>query len=196
MTSPLLFDEPALASVLRRDVVPMLRTWPSVRIWQFGLSSPGDPWTTAIVLREEGLSGRARVYATDARPERVLACKSGRFRRDRVVASGASYTLSGGRASLEEYYRVDGGHATMREQLATRICFFEHDPRVDASLNEFQLVIWRPDGDAELSSRATRLIHSSLCRFGLVAVLGPDPAPPLWSSEYRVIGPGLLRREW
>jgi chemotaxis protein methyltransferase CheR len=195
-SSAVLFNHDAeLYRVLRRDVAPLLRTWAFPKVWQFGLKGPGDPWSTAIVLREEGLFARARVYATDPSAGRIRASRDGAFSRARVASSVLGYVDSGGSATLDEYYAVDGPRVTMRPLLSSRISFFEHDPRHDASFNEFQLVLWSPPGDAAVGQRAAWLIRESLCRFGFVAVLAAEAPRVLTSWPYHEVGPRLFRRE-
>jgi len=162
-----LFDGPALRTALRREAAPALKTWPSPKIWQLGLEAPGDPWSTAALFEEEGLLDRLTVYATDADP-------------DRVSASGAAAFAA----------------ADVRSPVRARIAFFHHDPREDASFNEFQLVLWRPSGRDDLDEAGARRIRESLCRFGLLGVLGERlPAASLSRAWPRRLAPRLFRRE-
>jgi chemotaxis protein methyltransferase CheR len=190
-----LFDDSALYASVRHEIAPKLRTWPSIRVWQLGLSAAGDPWAVAIVLREEGLFARSLVYATDADLGRIFISREGDFPESELLRAEGGYTASGGRATLEEYYARVGQRAIMRSLLRSRISFFQHDPRHDASLNEFQLVLWRIESDEEMIVGTLRLLRESLCRFGLLALLGGDaPIALARSQEYQALGPRVFRR--
>ena len=50
-----MFRDPAFYRALRENVIPMLRTYPSLKIWHAGCSTGQEIYSTAIVLMEEGL---------------------------------------------------------------------------------------------------------------------------------------------
>jgi chemotaxis protein methyltransferase CheR len=178
-----LFHDPDLFLALRGEVLPLLRTFPSIRVWIVGAGGGEDAYATAIVLREEGLESRAMVYATD-----TDAAALGRA-REGIFAPGAfdseRYVAAGGKSSLGEYFALSGDHAVLRPALAERIVFAEHNLATDASFNEFHLILCRSvldDADRALRRRAFAVIDASVVRFGTVALdrddsLGLFPAP-------------------
>ena len=60
-----MFRDPTFYAAFRSQVVPLLRTYPFVRIWNAGCSSGEETYSLAILLLEEGLYDRTRIYATD-----------------------------------------------------------------------------------------------------------------------------------
>jgi chemotaxis protein methyltransferase CheR len=189
-----LFDDAELFTALRRDVVPLLRTWPFVRVWQLGLDVAEDPWALAIMLREEGLFERSTIYATDPDPERVRVSRSGEFERE-LSFLDPLYATAGGRATLREYFATEGQRIRVRDLLRQRIVFDEHDPRREASFNEFQLILCRPGPLRDDDARFASVLGQSLCRFGVVGFVNREPPRALSRvTGYEHLGPRLLRR--
>jgi chemotaxis protein methyltransferase CheR len=192
------FPDVAFARLLREEVLPRLRTYPSIRIWHAGCSTGEEVYTTAILLREEGLAGRSRIYATDDSGVLLDRARSGRSDGAWSTAA-ARYLAAGGQALLDEYYRPEGGQLVARPVLRERMVFDNHAFASDASFNEFQLVICRGvirQYSAALRQRALRVIHDSLCRLGYLA-LGPgEDARGERPADFEVVAGGrdLYRR--
>src|SRR5215475_4432942 len=74
-----MFRDPGFYQVFRQDVVPMLRTYPFIRIWHAGCSSGEEVYSTAIVLEEESLLDRTRIYATDINYAVLAQARQGIF---------------------------------------------------------------------------------------------------------------------
>ena len=69
----------------RERIVPLLRTYPLLRIWHCGCSFGEEVYTTAILLHEEGLYDRAQIYATDLSPRAVEMARAGVYPRDQLA---------------------------------------------------------------------------------------------------------------
>ncbi|HEX6271856.1 MAG TPA: CheR family methyltransferase [Polyangiaceae bacterium] len=166
-----LFHTVPLYRALRHEVVPLLKTWPSVKVWHAGIGDGSEVYATTIVLREEGVLERSTIWATDPDPERVVAARSGTFSATLLASAGMDYAASGGKQVLEEYATLHGDRLEMRSLLAERVAFSEHDAGKDGSFNEFQLVIYRLGASRPgfgSRQRALRLVDASLCRFGVL----------------------------
>jgi len=172
-TSPeaLLFEDVGFYRTLRDELVPRLRSWPSVRVWHAGIDSGEEVYATGILLREEGLWQRSTLWATDPDEARVRRAERAEFSHRGFAERAAAYRASGGRSSLEEYSSVSGDSLTFAERLRERITFFQHDPSADASFAEFQLIVYRPRSASQKErGRALQLAHESLSRFGILVL--------------------------
>src|SRR5688572_20864284 len=66
-----MFRDPAYFRAIRDAVVPLLRTYPSLKLWVAGCSTGEEVYSLAILLHEEGLLSRALIYATDINPQNL-----------------------------------------------------------------------------------------------------------------------------
>lgn len=171
---PTFFEDPGLLKTVRSEIVPRLRTFPSIRIWvpECG-SGAEDAFSLAILFREERLS-RAVIYATDSDGEALEHARSGTL--SAAPLSPANYAAAGGRASIEEYFVEEGHVVKVRPALLSTIVFAGHDLSTDASFNEFQFVLCRSGVsalDERVRRRAMGIIDESLCRSGCLGVADP-----------------------
>ena len=168
-----MFRDPALVQCLRAEVIPMLRTYPSVRIWVVGCSSGEEVYSLAITLEEEGIHSRARIYATDLNEDMLAVARTGAYPLDRVRAYEEENVRSGGRSTLADHYAVSGRSARFKRELQKNVTWLKHNLVTDGSFNEFHLILcanvliyFRP----ALQERVHRLFYNSLVRWGFLAL--------------------------
>ena len=88
----------------RSQVTPLLRTYPFIRIWHAGCSTGEEVYSMAILLQEEDLYDRCRIYATDINEAVLKQAKAGIFSLNRMQDYTQNYQLAGGKRSFSEYY--------------------------------------------------------------------------------------------
>jgi len=193
-----LFRAPATFRAFREHVVPWLRTYPFVRLWVAGCGSGEDVWSLAIVLAEEGLGDRARIYATDVSNIVLARAWGGVLSGDAVQAAELDYAAAGGNATLHEHFTSDGEERAVRHDLRRNVVFFQHDLGSDASLNEFHVVFCRDVMiyfDDVLRERAHRLLHASLLRSGVLGLGAKETLQHTsYTARYEGLGHSLYRR--
>jgi chemotaxis protein methyltransferase CheR len=170
-----MFRDPPFYLALRRTIVPVLRTYPFVRIWLAGCSTGEEVYSLAILLAEEGLSARVRLYATDVSEALLARAKAGTYPAHFLPLYEDRYLRSGGRRSLADYVAIDGsGDAmTISPLLRQNVIFGQHDLATDRSFNEFNVILCRNvliHFGAELRRRVHDLLTDSLCRLGVLAL--------------------------
>jgi chemotaxis protein methyltransferase CheR len=168
-----MFRETGLMRCLRQEVIPIFRTYPSVRIWMVGCATGEEVYSLAITLQEEGILRRASIYATDLNEDTLAVARTGAFPLDRVRAYEDAYVSSGGRAKLSDHYSVSGRSARFHRSLQSNVTWAQHNLVTDSSFNQFHLIIcanvliyFRPS----LQERAHRLFFDSLVRSGFLAL--------------------------
>jgi chemotaxis protein methyltransferase CheR len=168
-----MFRDPGFYLTLRRRVLPLLRTYPFVRIWIAGCSTGEEVYSTAILLAEEGLSPRVRLYATDL-SETVLAhAKAGVYPVELLESYQARYLEAGGRRALTDYLAVGPDGLRARASLRDNVVFGQHDLATDRSFNEFNVILCRNvmiHFGAPLQRRVHELLDESLCRLGILGL--------------------------
>ncbi|AKJ29848.1 CheR family methyltransferase [Caldimonas brevitalea] len=167
------FRDPAYFRALREEVVPELRTYPSVKVWVAGCSSGEELWSLAILFQEEGLLPRTVFYATDINPEALRTAEAGVYPLDRVAQFSTNYRLAGGKASLADYYVSAYDAAVFDRQLRSRVVFADHSLATDHVFSEVHLVSCRNVliyFNRNLQDRAIGLFKDALVRRGFLGL--------------------------
>ncbi len=165
------FRDPAYFLALRQQVVPVLHTYPSVKIWVAGCSTGEEAWSIAIMLHEEGLLKRTQIYATDINPASIEKARQGIFPLEAVKGYTTNYQQSGGTSAFSDYYTAAYGGARFDPFLCADVIFADHSLATDSVFAETQLVSCRNVliyFNRKLQDRALGLFHESLCHRGFL----------------------------
>ena len=168
-----MFRDPSFFRTLREQVVPHLRTYPSLKVWVAGCSSGEELYSLAILFREEGLEERTLFYATDINTEALRKAEAGMYDLDRIALFTANHQRSGGKSSLSDYYTAAYGAAVFDKSLRKRTVFSDHTLASDAVFAEVQLVCCRNVliyFNRSLQDRAVGLFKDSLVRRGFLGL--------------------------
>ena len=168
-----MFRDPDFYRAFRQDVVPLLRTYPFIRIWHAGCSTGEEVYSAAIVLEEEGLLDRARIYATDINDRVLKQAKAGIFPLNRMQEYTENYIKAGGQRSFSEYYTAMYDGALFSPSLTRNTVFSQHNLVTDRSFSEFHMVFCRNVliyFDRALQDRVHALFYDSLVMFGVLAL--------------------------
>ena len=168
-----MFRDPAYFLAVRRSVVPLLRTYPSLKVWVAGCSTGEEAYSFAILLQEEGLLARTIIYATDINPQALKQAEAGIYDVDRVAAFTDNHRGSGASTSLSDYYTAAYGRAAFDKSLRKHIVFSDHSLATDSVFAEVQLVSCRNVliyFNRELQDRAVGLFADALCRKGFLGI--------------------------
>ncbi len=168
-----MFRDPGYFRLLRRSVIPVLRTYPSLKVWVAGCSSGEEVYSLAILLREEGLLSRTLIYATDINPHILQKAAAGVYAVNRVAGFTEAHRKSGGNSSLSDYYTAAYGGAVFDKSLRDHIVFSDHSLATDSVFAEVQFVSCRNVliyFNRELQDRAVGLFHEALCRKGFLGI--------------------------
>jgi chemotaxis protein methyltransferase CheR len=138
-----MFRDPSFYLAFRRDLVPLLRTYPTLKIWHCGCATGEEVYSTAIILEEEGLYDRAQIYATDLSLRALDQSRLGIYSEERIEAFRDAYRRSGGTRDLSEYTTAGYGRIAFREHLRKSVLFFQHDLVSDHAFGEMNVVFCR-----------------------------------------------------
>ena len=173
ITTTEMFRDPAFFAAMSSEVVPILKTYPSIKIWHPGCSTGEEVYSMAILLKEEGLYDRSFLYATDVNPRALQKAKEGVFATDLIPSYTTNYHRSGGHLPFSTYYTAHHGAARMDVSLKENIAFSEHNLATDTVFSEVHLVVCRNVliyfGRA-LQDRAIGLFHDSLIHRGILCL--------------------------
>lgn len=168
-----MYRDPLVYRAIREKVVPLLRTWPHVKIWHAGCATGEEVYSLAILLKEEGIYQRATIYATDLNDKVLAQAREGVYSLDRIREATQNYQQAGGRASFSEYYHSRYDAAALDSSLRERITFANHNLAVDGAFGEMHLVFCRNVliyFNRELQNRALGLFTESLVHGGFLCL--------------------------
>ncbi len=173
-----MFRDPDFFLALRQQVLPVLATYPSIKVWCAGCSTGEEAYSLAILLHEEGLLDRSIIYATDINSQSLRMATNGVFPLDRLRGFTANHQRSGGRSSLSDYYHsaqtsASGDSVIMDAALRRKITFSDHSLATDNVFSEVHLITCRNVliyFDHALQNRALGLFADSLVRGGFLGL--------------------------
>jgi len=168
-----MFRDPSFFLTFREKIVPLLRTYPFIRLWHAGCSTGQEVYAMAILLQEEGLYHRCRLYATDTNELVLQKAKQGIYPIELMQEYTQLYLKAGGRRSFSEYYTAGYGNAIFRASLKENIVFSPHNLATDRSFNEFNVILCRNVliyFNRTLQQRVQQLFDDSLCSFGILGL--------------------------
>lgn len=160
-----MYRDPDFYLAFREQVVPLLKTYPFIKIWHAGCATGEEIYSMAILLMEEGLYQRSTIYATDIDKNVLAKAKKGIYDIDNLKQYSSNYQKAGGKESLASYYTAGYNGVIMNPELKKNIVFADHDLVTDQVFGEMQVVVCRNVliyFDKALQNRAIGLFHESL----------------------------------
>jgi chemotaxis protein methyltransferase CheR len=195
-----MFRDPTFYQAFRERVVPLLRTYPYIRIWHAGCATGEEVYSMAILLQEEGLYERSRIYATDINEVVLQKAKEGIFPLDRMQEYTENYIAAGGKRAFSDYYTAKYGGALFNGSLTKNVVFSLHNLVTDRSFAEFNVILCRNVliyFDKSLQARVHGLFYDSLATFGIL-VLGSKESlrfSPYEDNYEQINGPEKIFRK-
>lgn len=168
-----MFRDPSFYRTLREKIVPVLATYPLIRIWHAGCSTGEEVYSMAIILQEAGLLHKSLLYATDINPHVVDKARKGIFQNANMQLYSRNYHAAGCEGEFSSYYSANYNFVKFDEKLSSRMIFSTHNLVSDHSFNSFQLILCRNVliyFEKELQSRVLNLFDKSLDRLGFLAL--------------------------
>ncbi|MFL5918804.1 MAG: CheR family methyltransferase [Gaiellaceae bacterium] len=168
-----MFRDPSFYTAFRQKVVPLLRTYPFTRIWIAGCSTGEEVYSLAILLSEEGVADRTRIYATDLNESVLERARTGVFPLEKMREYTQNYIKAGGTRAFSEYYLAKYDGAQFQRSLVENAVFAQHNLVSDRSFNEFNAIICRNVMiyfDRSLQDHVHRLFYESLTMFGVLGL--------------------------
>lgn len=168
-----LFRDPLYYKMLREKVLPVLASYPIIKIWHAGCSTGEEVYSMCILLREAGLLKRTRIYATDINPANLEKARAGILPLRNMKEYTANYLHSGGKHEFANYYTARYDHALINDELRAGVVFSQHNLVSDNVFNEFQLISCRNVMiyfNKALQNRVLQLFYESASSLGFLTL--------------------------
>lgn len=158
---------------LRENVIPVLKTYPFIKVWHAGCSTGEEAYSLAIILQEEGLYDRTTIYATDFNQKALDKAREGIFSTKTMKEYTINYQLSGGKESFSDYYTSKYDHVIMAQSLKKNIVWANHNLATDSVFAEVNLILSRNVliyFDKHLQNKVQKLFYNSLINGGILCL--------------------------
>jgi chemotaxis protein methyltransferase CheR len=168
-----MFRDPGFYRAVREKVIPLLRTWSYVKIWHAGCSTGEEVYSMAILLQEEGLYDRVRIYATDFNQVVLEQAKAGIYPAERMKSYAWNYQRSGAKAAFADYYHAQYDSAIMDLSLKKNIVWANHNLVTDSDFAETHMVVCRNVliyFNSDLQNKVYGLFNGSLVKGGVLCL--------------------------
>jgi len=168
-----MFRDPHFYRTFRKEVVPLLRTYPFIRIWLAGVSMGEEVYSLSILLQEEGIYDRCRIYATDINDAVLKKAKEGIYPIELMQTYTNNYIKAGGIQAFSDYYTAAYDRVILKSSLRENVLFAQHNLASDSSFNEFQVILCRNVMiyfNSQLQAHVHHLLHESLVMFGVLGM--------------------------
>lgn len=168
-----MFRDPLFFLTFREQVIPLLRTYPSIRIWHAGCATGEEVYSMAMLLHEEGIYDKTKIYATDINSDVLKKAKSGIFPLENMKKYTNNYMQAGGKCAFSDYYNVTTNGVKFHSFLTKNIVFAQHNLVTDRSFNEFHVILCRNVliyFDKSLQKKVHQLFYESLGMFGILGL--------------------------
>jgi chemotaxis protein methyltransferase CheR len=168
-----MFRDPSFYKSLRQNVIPILKTYPFIKIWHAGCATGEEAYSMAIVMQEEGLYERTTIYATDFNQRALNQAKEGIFSNKMMKKYTTNYQLSGGKNSFSSYYTSDHDNVIMNQSLKKNIVWANHNLVTDSVFAEAHLILCRNVliyFNHYLQNKVQNLFYNSLIKGGILCL--------------------------
>lgn len=168
-----MFRDPLFYSTFRREVIPVLKTYPRIRVWHAGCSSGEEVYSMAILLKEEGLYDRAQIYATDFNRRVLDRARQAIYPIEEVKRYTHNYQQAGGLASFSDYYIAGYNAVIFDKDLQEKVVFADHNLVTDSVFGEMHVIICRNVliyFNRELQNKVLKLFYESLGEEGFLGI--------------------------
>ena len=188
-----MFRDPFFYKSLRENVIPILKTYPFIKIWHAGCASGEEAYSMAILLQEEGLYERTTIYATDFNQSALNSAKEGIFSNKLIKEYTANYQLSGGKESFSNYYTSHYDNVIMNQSLKKNIVWANHNLVTDSVFAEVNLLLCRNVliyFNQNLQNKVQALFYDSLINGGILALGSKESVQSTdYFVQYRELDP-------
>jgi chemotaxis protein methyltransferase CheR len=185
-----MFRDPSFYAAVREKVVPILATWPHVKVWHAGCASGEEVYSMAILLHEACLYRKCKLYGTDFSPRVLDDARKGVYPVERVKAYTENYLKAGGKESFSDYYNANYNYVLMEKFLKENLIFAEHNLAVDTVFSEVNMVVCRNVMiyfNRTLQNRVLKLFWESLCPGGILCLGNKEAISPDCRELFEVI---------
>lgn len=168
-----MFRDPYFFLAIREKVIPLLKTYPFIKIWHAGCATGEEVYSMAILLKEEGLLDRCTIYATDFNQIALEKAAEAIYPVNKLKDYTDNYNKADGKASFSDYFMVQYDAALLDKNLKKNIVFSDHNLVTDGIFGDMNMIVCRNVliyFNRELQNRVIKLFYDSLVSGGILCL--------------------------
>lgn len=180
-----MFRDPNFYKAFAEQVLPMLDSYPYLKIWHAGCASGEEVYSSGIMFYEHNKFDVTTFYGTDINIPALETARAGIYSQSSIEQYNKNYIHAGGQFDFNQYFFVDYGYAKIQNALKKQMVFSEHNLISDSVFNEMNVVFCRNVMiyfDDQFKKKAMKVICDSLIHNGILC-LGEKES--LLISEYK-----------
>ena len=185
-----MFRDPEFYKSVKDNVLPYLKSYQRIKIWNAGCSTGEELYSFAILMAEENLYDRCFLYGTDINSDVLEYAKNGIYDLQKMKLYAENYSKTGALHSLSDYYTAKYDAASISHALKKNILFSVHNLASDTVFNEFQLISCRNVliyFNEELQKKVINLFYESLANFGFLCLGSKETLRSSETERFKVI---------
>jgi chemotaxis protein methyltransferase CheR len=185
-----MFRDPLFYKSVREHIIPYLRSYQRIKIWNAGCSTGEELYSFAILFSEENLYERSFFYGTDINSDVLEFAKNGIYDLQKMKQYSENYQKTGALHTLSDYYSARYDAASINHSLKKNILFSVHNLASDGVFNEFQLISCRNVliyFNTELQKQVIELFYNSLANFGFLCLGSKETLRSEQIGRFKVI---------
>lgn len=185
-----MFRDPQFYRSVKDNVLPYLKSYQRIKIWNAGCSTGEELYSFAILMAEENLYDRCFLYGTDINSDVLEYAKNGIYDLQKMKLYAENYSKTGALHSLSDYYTAKYDAASISHSLKKNILFSVHNLASDTVFNEFQLISCRNVliyFNEELQKKVIDLFYESLANFGFLCLGSKETLRSSETDRFKVI---------
>lgn len=168
-----MFRDPVFYKSVAEHVIPYLRSYQRIKVWNAGCSTGEELYSFAILFAEQNLYERSFFYGTDINADVLEFAKNGIYDLQKMKHYSENYQKTGALHTLADYYTARYGAASINHSLKKNMLFSAHNLASDGVFNEFQLISCRNVliyFNTTLQKKVIDLFYNSLANFGFLCL--------------------------
>lgn len=185
-----MFRDPAFYQSVANNVIPYLKSYQRIKIWNAGCSTGEELYSFAILFSEENLYERCFFYGTDINSDVLEHAKNGIYNLQKMKQYSENFQKTGTTNTLSNYYTAKYDAASINHSLKKNILFSVHNLASDGVFNEFQVISCRNVliyFNTELQKRVIELFYNSLANFGFLCLGSKETLRSTELGRFKII---------
>lgn len=185
-----MFRDPSFYQSVASNIIPYLKSYQRIKIWNAGCSSGEELYSFAILFSEEHLYERCFFYGTDINADVLEEAKNGIYNLQKMKQYSENFQKTGAANTLSNYYTAKYDAVSINHSLKKNILFSVHNLASDGVFNEFQVISCRNVliyFNAELQKKVIELFYNSLANFGFLCLGSKETLRSTELGRFKII---------